>query len=127
MHDYSDVLGMCRSASPYSNSEDGFSDGGDKREAHGNGEEGDAKGFELFEPFSPVNSPDHLFDLSDEEILPTKRVCASFPQFNTNRALASLKKTVFHVYFFSPQLPLEVTRNCLMKRSVLMGTLMLRR
>ena len=22
---------------------------------------------DLFEPFSPVNSPDHLFDLSDEE------------------------------------------------------------
>ena len=47
----------------------------DRREAaQANGEEGDAKTFELYETFSPVNSPDHLFDLSDEEILPTKRV-----------------------------------------------------
>ena len=30
---------------------------------------------DLFEPFSPVNSPDHLFELSDEEMGSTKRVC----------------------------------------------------
>lgn len=64
-----------RRSGSYSNSEDGFSDG-ERREARGNSEGGDAKAFELFEPFSPVNSPDHLFDLSDEEILPTKRVCS---------------------------------------------------
>jgi len=28
---------------------------------------------DLFEPFSPVNSPDRLFDLSDEELGSTKR------------------------------------------------------
>jgi hypothetical protein len=63
-----------RSVSPYSNSDGGFSDG-DRKDAHDGGDVGDAKGFELFETFSPVNSPDHLFDLSDDEILPTKRVC----------------------------------------------------
>ena len=33
---------------------------------------------ELFENFSPVNSPDHLFDLSDEELGVTKRVSFSW-------------------------------------------------
>ncbi len=62
-----------RSISPFTET---LSDGErERREAGANGEEGDAKGFELYETFSPVNSPDHLFDLSDEEILPTKRVC----------------------------------------------------
>jgi len=30
--------------------------------------------FDLFEPFSPVNSPDHLFDLSDDDLGGEKRV-----------------------------------------------------
>ena len=44
------------------------------------GDEGKGRGVapdaydELFENFSPVNSPDHLFDLSDEELGSTKRV-----------------------------------------------------
>ncbi len=63
-----------RSASPFSNSESGLSDS-ERKEGRGTGEGGsDGKPFELFEPFSPVNSPDHLFDLSDEEILQAKRV-----------------------------------------------------
>eukprot|EP00731_Ephydatia_muelleri_P026956 Em0018g1056a len=43
------------------------------------GDEGKGRGVapdaydELFENFSPVNSPDHLFDLSDEELGSTKR------------------------------------------------------
>ena len=42
-------------------------------------EDPEGKGnFELFEPFSPVNSPDHLFELSDEEIMPSKRVRSKY-------------------------------------------------
>ena len=43
---------------------------------------------DLFEPFSPVNSPDRLFDLSDEELGSTKRVC-----------LADMAVTVAHIHF----------------------------
>ena len=65
---------LIRSASPFSNSDSGLSDN-EKRERRSLAEGGDGKaGFELFEPFSPVNSPDHLFELSDEEIMPSKRV-----------------------------------------------------
>ena len=42
--------------------------GGDgKGEGEAAGGKRDAYVDDLFEPFSPVNSPDHLFDLSDEE------------------------------------------------------------
>ena len=59
-----------RSGSPLS---DSGSDGGYPRSPahHGEGGEGgegtSRKMDELFEPFSPVNSPDHMFDLSDED------------------------------------------------------------
>ena len=65
------IVVMQRSVSPYSNSESELSDN-DKRRVLTEG--GDGKTFELFEPFSPVNSPDHLFELSDEDIMPSKRV-----------------------------------------------------
>ena len=54
----------------------GFSKGGGgsperggegKGDGDGGGGKRDAYVDDLFEPFSPVNSPDHLFDLSDEE------------------------------------------------------------
>lgn len=53
---------------------------GTGEEALARGDEGKGRGAaadsydELFENFSPVNSPDHLFDLSDEELGSTKRV-----------------------------------------------------
>ena len=53
---------------------------GTGEEMAGRGDEGKGRGTtvdsydELFENFSPVNSPDHLFDLSDEELGSTKRV-----------------------------------------------------
>ena len=89
-----------RSGSPYSgsgsrsDSRSGYSDDGRSPEYQGGGAsperradsrgegEGDDGGGkridsydDLFEPFSPVNSPDHMFDLSDEELGSTKRVC----------------------------------------------------
>ena len=73
-----------RSGSPYSDSRSGsdYSDdeGGrspsNREEGGGTGGRGKKGGdqFELFEPFSPVNSPDHLFDLSDEELGTSKQV-----------------------------------------------------
>ena len=79
------VLICSRSGSPYSDSRSGsdYSDdeggrspsnkddgaGGGGRSKKGGGDQ-----FELFEPFSPVNSPDHLFDLSDEEMGSSKQV-----------------------------------------------------
>ena len=67
-------------------------------EGKGEGEGGGGKYVDdLFEPFSPVNSPDHLFDLSDEEgkrvsqvfalkrtfTLPLPPLFASLPQSST--------------------------------------------
>lgn len=79
------MLIFSRSGSPYSDSHSGsdYSDdeggrspsnkdggvGGGGRSKKGGGDQ-----FELFEPFSPVNSPDHLFDLSDEEMGSSKQV-----------------------------------------------------
>lgn len=81
---FTDNSGDSDSSSNYSDTERGvgrtrrgFSKSGGggspEREADGKGE-GEGAGSkreayvdELFEPFSPVNSPDHLFDLSDEE------------------------------------------------------------
>jgi len=53
---------------------------------------------DLFEPFSPVNSPDRLFDLSDEELGSTKRVC-----------LADLVMVVAQVHLFSVYWSLQST------------------
>ena len=73
-----------RSGSPYSDSRSGSDysdDEGGRSPSHkdeGGGTSGRGKKggdqFELFEPFSPVNSPDHLFDLSDEELGTSKQV-----------------------------------------------------
>ena len=61
--------------SPFSTADSGCLSDNEKKERKSQPEGADSKGtFELFEPFSPVNSPDHLFELSDEEIMPSKRV-----------------------------------------------------
>ena len=61
-----------RSGSDYSDDEGGRSPS-NKEEGGGRGKKGGDQ-FELFEPFSPVNSPDHLFDLSDDELGASKQV-----------------------------------------------------
>ena len=66
-----------RSGSDYSDDEGGRSPGNKDEGAGGGGGRGKKGGgdqFELFEPFSPVNSPDHLFDLSDDEMGSSKQV-----------------------------------------------------
>ena len=77
------MIVLCsRSGSPYTDSRSGsdYSDdegGSNKDEGTGGGRSkkgGGGDQFELFEPFSPVNSPDHLFDLSDEEMGTSKQV-----------------------------------------------------
>lgn len=82
---------LSRSGSPYSDSGSGSGYSDDDRsperreggasperaggEGEGEGGEGGGSKFDdLFEPFSPVNSPDHLFDISDDEAT-GKRVC----------------------------------------------------
>ena len=64
-----------RSESDYSDDEGGRSPSNkDEGAGGGRGKKGGGDQFELFEPFSPVNSPDHLFDLSDEEMGSSKQV-----------------------------------------------------
>lgn len=64
-----------RRGSSYSDSHSDYSDrDGSRSPSPGGGSEVKESGFDLFEPFSPVNSPDHLFDLSDEEMIGEKRV-----------------------------------------------------
>ena len=59
-------IASSRRGSPYS---DSHSDSDHSRSpSPGGGSEVKESGFDLFEPFSPVNSPDHLFDLSDDEL-----------------------------------------------------------
>ena len=75
-HSYSERSAGSDSDNSYSDTEGGrpYSKGGVSPERGGEGkEEGEGGGKrdvyvdDLFEPFSPVNSPDHMFDLSDED------------------------------------------------------------
>ena len=78
-HSYSDNSGDSDRGSSYSATEGGgrgYAKGGasperaggeGKEEADMGGGKRDPYADDLFEPFSPVNSPDHLFDLLDED------------------------------------------------------------
>ncbi|XP_064393290.1 protein virilizer homolog isoform X2 [Halichondria panicea] len=67
-----------RRGSPYS---DSYSDDRSRSASPGRGEVKEG-GFDLFEPFSPVNSPDHLFDLSDDDMGGEKRSATGYEEFS---------------------------------------------
>ena len=129
------IIVFSRSGSPYTDSHSGsdYSDDEGGR-SPGNKEEGAGGGrgkksgdqFELFEPFSPVNSPDHLFDLSDDELGASKQVCPASiwtctytcNAIHVHVRVHSLFWRVFALTLHSPPPPREgmLLKNCLMKK-----------